>query len=149
MHGGSILETQLKERSDTLAKYDASEEAWKKQLEETSTELSKRVAQPLEQHGGEMDVQEISDQEMDEREKQVQDAIDEAKMQQDKQQREQADAKASELLIVMQKLKGASDKPREGSRTPRRSASKESGGTEGTKGEPGGDKEPPPGKART
>ena len=99
-----LLEKQLLERQEALAKYDAAEAAWKDQLEEASTELSKQAAQPVPKESAES-VQEISEDEMDTREKQINEAIaEEAKAQQTQQQREQ---KAAQLLEAMQQMRNA------------------------------------------
>ena len=146
----TLMETQLQERATTLEKFDASEDAWRKQLEEASAELSKKAAQHL-SPSMDVEVQEISDQEIEEREKQVDDAIEEAKLQHSRQAREHTDAKAKDLVKAMKNLREQlPEKQRDGSRTPRRSGSKEPSGADAPTGEPGGgDKPTPPGQART
>ncbi|CAE7290134.1 clpB [Symbiodinium sp. CCMP2592] len=121
-----LLETQLAERTKALASYDASEETWKTQLDEASVELAKQASQTADKALA-MEVQEISEDEMDAREQQVHEAIaEEAKAAQARQQREQADLKAAELLTAMQQMRQSlPEKAREGSRTPRRSGSKD------------------------
>ena len=155
-----LLEKQLLERQEALAKYDASETAWKDQLEEASAELSKHAAQPVPKESAD-GVQEISEDEMDTREKQIDEAIaEEAKAQQSQQQREQTAQKAAQLLEAMQQMKSAlpakaSGTARDGSRTPRRSASKErenapeGGGDTKTKEAAEPTEAAPPGAART
>ncbi|CAE7614655.1 unnamed protein product [Symbiodinium microadriaticum] len=124
----TLMETQLQERATTLEKFDASEDAWRKQLEEASAELSKKAAQHL-SPSMDVEVQEISDQEIEEREKQVDDAIEEAKLQHSRQAREHTDAKAKDLVKAMKNLREQlPEKQRDGSRTPRRSGSKEPSG---------------------
>ena len=131
----TLMETQLQERATTLEKFDASEDAWRKQLEEASAELSKKAAQHL-SPSMDVDIQEISDQEIDEREKQVDEAIEEAKQQHNRQAREQTDTKAKDLVKAMKSLREQlPEKQREGSRTPRRAGSKEPGGAETSTGE--------------
>ena len=119
-HLAQLLETQMGERQEAFRSFDQAEEAWRQQLEETTAALSKHaateVAEPLETIN--------LDDDMEVQEQIVADAAEEDVKNQVKrqQQREEADARANAVLQSLQALKG--DR-RDGSRTPRRSVSKE------------------------
>ncbi|CAE7300846.1 unnamed protein product [Symbiodinium sp. CCMP2592] len=152
-----LLEKQLAERSEALSKYDASEAAWKEQLEEASTELSRHAAQPLGKEGM-VEVQEISEDEMDTRDRQVDEAIAEEMQAQNRLQSEQTTQQAQKMMEALRQMQqGLPEKSggqaREGSRTPRRSGSKERDAADGDGSgkQPGAHpaKEQPPGQVQS
>ena len=122
-----LLEKQVSERTEALATFDSTEDAWKSQLEEATAELGRQSSQTEFREC--IDLEEDEDAEMDRKEALVADAVEEEVKTQAKRQaaREQAEANARQLLQAIKSFKeeGQGSMPREGSRTPRRGASKE------------------------
>ena len=124
-HLAQLLEQQMKDRTAAIQAFDQAEETWRTQLDETTVELSRHTATQPESSGQEtIDV----DAEMEKQEQMVADAAQEevrAALKREK-QREDTEAKAKEMLeAIKQTQRGLEASGREGSRTPRRSASKE------------------------
>ncbi|CAE7833691.1 cid11 [Symbiodinium sp. CCMP2592] len=99
-HMVQLLEKQLEDRSTTLAAYDQSEDAWQKQLEESTAELGRHATQPESTERSEpIDV----DAEMEAQEQMVADAAEEeAKLALKRQlAREQSESQAREVLHAL------------------------------------------------
>ncbi|CAE7380509.1 unnamed protein product, partial [Symbiodinium necroappetens] len=133
-HMAQLLEQQLTDRVSTLRQFDQAEEAWKTQLDDTTAELARHAAtqQDVAEPQEPIDI----DAEMEQQEKQEQ-AVAEAAQEEAKasirreQQRAETDAKAQEMLQVLKNVQQHLETPaREGSRTPRRTASKDKEGAE-------------------
>ena len=92
-HLAQLLETQMQERAEALQAYDQSEDAWKAQLEATTSELGRHASRPESAEAEEpIDV----DAEMELQEQAVSDAAEEEAKRSVKaqKQREEADNKA-------------------------------------------------------
>ncbi|CAE7189620.1 lact-2, partial [Symbiodinium sp. KB8] len=96
-HLGQLLETQMTERTEAIRAFDQAEEAWRIQLEESTSELSRHTVSQQENLGAEtIDV----DAEMERQEQLVADAAQEAVQTAVRQerQREDVEAKARDML---------------------------------------------------
>ena len=157
-HLAQLLETQMRDRTEALQAFDQSEEAWKAQLEATTAELGRHASRP---ESTDMEEPIDVDAEMDVQEQKVMDAAEEEAKHTVKaqRQREEADTKAQALLTTLQNLQ--SEAKRDGSRTPRRSTSKDRQGQTAVgatsadgqperpgEGQPASKTAPPPGEAR-
>ena len=135
-HLAQLLEKQMTERSNAIQAFEQAEESWKTQLEDTTSELSRHAATQQSAIDA-IDQETIDvDEEMDRQEQAISDAAQEearATVRRD-QQKEETEAKAKEMLQGLRQMQQSLDPGgRDGSRTPRRSASKDRQGEDADK----------------